>query len=96
MFLVNLLGERHRNLCVVGDDWQSIYAFRGADVRNILDFEKDYPEAKVVKLERNYRSTQKILDAAYGVISKNIHRKDKKLWTDNVEGHDVVVFRSLR
>lgn len=92
--LVNLLAQRHRNLCVVGDDWQSIYAFRGADVRNILDFEKDYPEAKVVKLERNYRSTQKILDAAHGVISKNIHRKDKKLWTDNSEGHNVVVFKA--
>lgn len=92
--LVNLLAERCRNLCVVGDDWQSIYAFRGADVRNILDFEKDYPEAKVVKLERNYRSTQKILDAAYGVISKNIRRKDKKLWTDNIEGHDVMVYKA--
>ncbi len=92
--LVNLLAERHRNLCVVGDDWQSIYAFRGADVRNILDFENDYPEAKVVKLERNYRSTQKILDAAHGVISKNLRRKDKKLWTDNAGGHDVVVYRA--
>lgn len=92
--LVNLLAQRHRNLCVVGDDWQSIYAFRGADVRNILDFEKDYPEAKVVKLERNYRSTQKILDAAHGVISKNIRRKDKRLWTDNIEGHDVIVYKA--
>ena len=92
--LVNLLSSRHRNLCVVGDDWQSIYAFRGANVRNILNFEKDYPEAKVVKLERNYRSTQKILDAAHGVISKNVHRKEKKLWTDNVEGQDVVVRNS--
>ncbi|MDD5490013.1 MAG: 3'-5' exonuclease, partial [Candidatus Moranbacteria bacterium] len=92
--LVNLLAQRHRNLCVVGDDWQSIYAFRGADVRNILEFEKDYPEAKVVKLERNYRSTQKILDAAYGVISKNTRRKDKKLWTENIKGHDVVLFKA--
>lgn len=92
--LVNLLSERHRNLCVVGDDWQSIYAFRGADVRNILDFENDYPEAKVVKLEKNYRSTQKILDAAHGVISKNIRRKDKKLWTDNAGGHDIVVYKA--
>lgn len=89
--LVNLLAQKHRNLCVVGDDWQSIYAFRGADVRNILDFERDYPEVKVVKLEKNYRSTQKILDAAHGVISKNIRRKEKKLWTDNPEGHDLVV-----
>jgi DNA helicase II / ATP-dependent DNA helicase PcrA len=92
--LVNLLSERHRNLCVVGDDWQSIYAFRGADVRNILDFEEDYPEAKIVKLERNYRSTQKILDAAHGVISKNLRRKDKKLWTENVSGHNAVVYKA--
>lgn len=89
--LVNLLAQRHRNLCVVGDDWQSIYSFRGADVRNILNFEKDYPEARVVRLERNYRSTQKILDAAHGIISKNIRRKDKKLWTENAGGHDIVV-----
>jgi len=89
--LVNLLAQRHRNLMVVGDDWQSIYSFRGADVRNILNFEKDYPEARVIRLERNYRSTQKILDAAHGVISKNIHRKDKKLWTDNAGDHDIVV-----
>ena len=89
--LVNLLAQRHRNLMVVGDDWQSIYSFRGADVRNILNFEKDYPEARVIRLERNYRSTQKILDAAHGVISKNIHRKDKKLWTDNAGEHDIVV-----
>jgi DNA helicase-2/ATP-dependent DNA helicase PcrA len=88
---VNLLAVRHRNICVVGDDWQSVYSFRGADVRNILNFEKDYPEAKVVKLERNYRSTQKILDAAHGIISKNIHRKDKKLWTDKAGQHNIVV-----
>jgi DNA helicase II / ATP-dependent DNA helicase PcrA len=92
--LVNLLAERHRNLCVVGDDWQSVYAFRGADVRNILNFEKDYPEAKVIKLERNYRSTQKILDAAHGVISKNIRRKDKKLWTENEGGQDVTIYKA--
>jgi DNA helicase-2/ATP-dependent DNA helicase PcrA len=92
--LVNLLAERHRNLCVVGDDWQSVYAFRGADVRNILNFESDYPEARVVKLERNYRSTQKILDAAHGIISKNTRRKDKKLWTENAGGHDIVIYKA--
>jgi len=92
--LVNLLAQCHRNLCVVGDDWQSIYAFRGADIRNILEFEKDYPEAKIIKLERNYRSTQKILDAAYGIISKNTRRQDKKLWTENVEGQNIILFRA--
>jgi len=84
--LVNLLAKKHRNICVVGDDWQSIYGWRQADIQNILDFEKDYPEAKVVTLEQNYRSSQTILDAAYGVISKNVVRKDKKLWTEKKEG----------
>ena len=79
--LAKLLAQKHRQLCVVGDDWQGIYSWRGANIQNILDFEKDYPEAKVIKLEQNYRSTQNILDAAYGVISKNIRRKDKKIWT---------------
>ena len=92
--LVNLLAEKHRNLCVVGDDWQSIYLFRGADVKNILDFEKDYPEAKIFKLEQNYRSTQAILDAAYGIISKNIFRKDKKLWTEKKEGHLITSYEA--
>lgn len=87
--LINMLAQKHRNLCVVGDDWQSIYKFRGADIQNILNFEKDYPEAKVIHLERNYRSTQIILDAAYSVISKNINRKDKKLWTDKKEGKSI-------
>ncbi|MFA6193806.1 MAG: UvrD-helicase domain-containing protein [Parcubacteria group bacterium] len=91
--LINLLAQRHRNLCVVGDDWQSIYSFRGADVRNILNFEQDYPEAKVIRLERNYRSTQKILDAAHGIISKNLRRKDKKLWTDKAGEHNIIVKR---
>ena len=84
--LINLLAQKHRNLCVVGDDWQSIYGWRQADIRNILNFEKDYPEAKVVNLEQNYRSTQVILDAAYGVISKNVDRTDKKLWTEKSGG----------
>ena len=85
--LIKMLADKHKNICVVGDDWQGIYSWRGANIQNILDFEKDYPNAKVVKLEQNYRSTQQILDAAYGVISKNINRKDKKIWTDNKAGH---------
>ncbi|MDO9399363.1 MAG: UvrD-helicase domain-containing protein [bacterium] len=85
--LVKLLSQKYKNLCVVGDDWQGIYSWRGANIQNILDFEKDYPQARVIKLEQNYRSTQNILDAAYGVISKNINRKDKKIWTDNQSGH---------
>ncbi|MBU2028614.1 UvrD-helicase domain-containing protein [Patescibacteria group bacterium] len=84
--LAKLLAQKHRQLCVVGDDWQGIYSWRGANIQNILDFEKDYPEAKVIKLEQNYRSTQNILDAAYGVISKNICRKDKKIWTEQKGG----------
>ena len=85
--LVKMLSDKNKNICVVGDDWQGIYSWRGANIQNILDFEKDYPSAKVIKLEQNYRSTQNILDAAYGVISKNINRKDKKIWTENKGGH---------
>ncbi|EKD58853.1 MAG: hypothetical protein ACD_56C00038G0003 [uncultured bacterium] len=92
--LINLLASKHRNLCVVGDDWQSIYKFRGADIKNILNFEKDYDEAKVIHLEQNYRSTQVILDAAYGVISKNINRKDKKLWTEQEAGKQITSFEA--
>ena len=91
---VAMLAAKHRNLCVVGDDWQSIYAFRGADIRNILEFEKDYPDAKVVHLEQNYRSTQTILDAAHGIISKNTNRKDKRLWTDSDSGEKILVFEA--
>ncbi len=84
--LIRLLAGGYRNLCVVGDDDQSIYKFRGANIRNILDYEKVYPEARVIKLEQNYRSTQNILDAANAVISNNTGRKDKSLWTDKGAG----------
>ncbi len=87
--LVNLLAQEHRNLVVVGDDDQSIYRFRGADVRNILDFRKDYPDAHVVRLEQNYRSSQAILDAAYSVIRRNPERAEKRLWTDRAGGEKV-------
>ncbi len=92
--LIRLLADRNRNLCVVGDDDQSIYKFRGANIRNILDFEFHYPEAKVVKLEQNYRSTQNILDAANAVIRNNVGRKAKALWTNQGAGKPVH-FRQL-
>ena len=92
--LVKLLASSHRNLCVVGDDDQSIYAWRGADIRNILDFENDYPEAVVVKLEQNYRSTSNILDAANKVIACNSGRKEKKLWTECDAGEKIVVYQA--
>ncbi len=91
--LIRRLAEVHRNLCVVGDPDQSIYKWRGADLRNILDFEEDFPEATTVKLERNYRSTQVILDAASGVIRQNRNRKDKRLWTERKGGDRIVYFR---
>ncbi len=90
-----LLAEQHHNLCVVGDDDQSIYGFRGANVGNILAFEHDYPETQVVKLEQNYRSTQPVLDVAYEVISRNEHRTDKRLWTDRAEGEKPVVYEAI-
>jgi DNA helicase II / ATP-dependent DNA helicase PcrA len=89
--LVSILGERHRNVAVVGDQDQSIYAFRGADIRNIAEFEQDFPGARVVKLEQNYRSTQAILDAANSVIDRNPHRQPKRLWSDIGRGRAVQV-----
>ena len=87
--LVKLLAGKYRNLCVVGDDDQSIYRFRGANIRNILDFENYFPEARVIKLEQNYRSTQSILDAANSVIRNNRSRKEKALWTDRGTGNPI-------
>src|SRR5687768_12684404 len=91
--LIRRLAETHRNLAVVGDPDQSIYKWRGADLRNILDFEQDFGDARIIKLERNYRSTQVILDAASGVISQNRHRQDKHLWTDRTGGARIAYFR---
>ncbi|HEX7495953.1 MAG TPA: UvrD-helicase domain-containing protein [Candidatus Limnocylindrales bacterium] len=91
---VKALAAAHHNLCVVGDDDQSIYSWRGADIRNILDFERDYPDAAVVKLEQNYRSTQLILDAAHAVVTNNSSRKDKKLWTENAGGRRIQRFEA--
>jgi DNA helicase-2/ATP-dependent DNA helicase PcrA len=87
--LVHLLAEKYRNICVIGDPDQSIYSWRGANMQNILDFEKDYSEALVIKLEQNYRSTSVILDAAHSVIEKNRNRRDKQLWTER-EGGDLI------
>ena len=92
--LVKLLASRFKNICVVGDADQSIYGWRGADMQNILDFEKDYPEAKVVLLEENYRSTKTILQAANDVIKNNRNRRPKNLWTQNADGKDIVYYRA--
>ena len=91
---VRALAERHRNICVVGDDDQCIYQWRGADISNILDFEKDFPGAKVIKLEQNYRSTGNILAAAHSVIANNRQRKAKKLWTSAGEGQKITYYRA--
>lgn len=93
--LARILAAKYRNICVVGDVDQSIYAWRGADIQNILDFESDYPDAKVIKLEQNYRSTQTILDAANAVIENNCNRKPKSLWTDNQSGETITHYLAM-
>jgi len=93
--LINLLAKKYRNICVVGDDAQSVYRFRGADFRNILNFERDYPDAKIVILSQNYRSTQNILDTAHQIISKNVYQKEKKLWTKNSKGNPIFITEAL-
>ena len=93
--LTKVLAGKHKNICVVGDADQSIYGWRGADIQNILDFEKDYPDAKLVKLEQNYRSTEVILDAANAVIKNNSGRKPKNLWTDKGTGTKITYFRAI-
>lgn len=92
--IVKMLASKNRNLAVVGDDWQSIYSWRGADMRNILNFQKDYPEAKVVKLEQNYRSTKKIIAAANEVIKNNKNALKKELWTENIDGDHITLIHA--
>jgi DNA helicase-2/ATP-dependent DNA helicase PcrA len=92
--IIQLLTQEHRNLCVVGDPDQSVYRWRGADLRNILDFEKDFPDCLVVPLEQNYRSTKRILGIASAVIAHNRARREKRLWTDNAEGERALVYRA--
>src|SRR5208337_2121821 len=93
--IVKALAARSGNLCVVGDEDQSIYRWRGADIRNILDFERDFPAARVFKLEQNYRSTKTILAAAHAVIRNNLERKPKRLWTENADGEPIVYYTGL-
>jgi DNA helicase-2/ATP-dependent DNA helicase PcrA len=92
--LCKMLADQRKNICVVGDSDQSIYRWRGADITNILNFEKDYPDAKTILLEQNYRSTSAILDAANGVIGNNRGRKPKKLWTDKGSGDKLQLFEA--
>ena len=94
--MVSLLAATHRNLTVVGDDDQAVYRFRGADIRNILEFRKDFPDARVVTLEQNYRSSQPILDAAHAVIRLNEDRAAKRLWTERGGGEPVPPHPRLR
>jgi DNA helicase-2/ATP-dependent DNA helicase PcrA len=90
--LIRQIAERHQNICVVGDDDQSIYRWRGAEIGNILNFEKDFPKAKVITLEQNYRSTQNILRAANDLVHQNRWRKEKVLWTENPEGEIIILY----
>lgn len=93
--IVRALSEQHHNICVVGDDAQSIYAFRGADIQNILNFERDYPELQTIRLEQNYRSTKMIVEAANSVIAKNLRQLKKEVWTDNEQGNHIKVLRAV-
>ncbi len=92
--LVNLIAKKHQNIFVVGDDFQSVYMWRGANIKNILSFEKDYPTAKIIKLEQNYRSTQIILDAANNIISNNVYQKKKKIWTEQKGGSLIKIYEA--
>lgn len=93
--IARLLARKYRNICAIGDDDQSIYAWRGADIRNILDFEQDYPDAGVFRLEQNYRSTANILEAAHNVVVNNRRRKDKKLWTEKEPGDKIICYEAV-
>ena len=93
--IANLLAKKHRNICGVGDDDQAIYSWRGADIKNILEFERDYEDATVYRLEQNYRSTKNILDAAHNVVVNNMRRKEKKLWTENEEGRKLICYEAI-
>lgn len=93
--LINLLVGTSKNICVVGDDDQSIYSWRGADIQNILAFENDFPDVKIIKLEQNYRSTQIILDAANSVIKNNLSRKSKNLWTQSQSGSKIFFIKLI-
>ena len=94
--IVKALASKFENICVVGDDAQSIYSFRGANIHNILNFKKDYPDAKIVSLEQNYRSTQNIVNAANDLISKNINKFEKNVFSDNEIGEKIKVYRDRR
>ncbi len=93
--ITKYLAQKYRNICAIGDDDQSIYSWRGADIRNILDFERDYEDAKVFRLEQNYRSTQTILEAAHNVVVNNKRRKEKKLWTENPTGEKIICYEGI-